>query len=201
MCRALLADRSLSRVGRATSRGSMPGTRNAASRFAGHVRRHLPQRREDVGPEAVRFVIGLVQGHPCRRDPVAAATRPFGQQGGLPPPGRSDHEAQPTCPVLVQGFEQAVPLHDARREEWCRELSGQQCRPGFCGRRCRCVTHRCPRSPAKPHPRHATRAPGCGGRRRFRGMRDSTSVDLRRCGSDRGGQGISCIRRTRTGRR
>ena len=65
---------------------------------AGQLRRHPLQRRDDVGPEPVWFVIGLVQGHPGHGMPVTGSACPLGQQGGLAPPSRSDDEAQPPTP-------------------------------------------------------------------------------------------------------
>ena len=140
MERVPLVARSLSRVGRAT-RVDHAGHPQRRQRPAGHLRRHALQSREDVGPEPVRLVIRLVQGHPGRDDVVIASTRPLGQQGGLPPPGRSDDEAQPAGAALIQHLQQPLPPHDARLQEWRRQLSGQQHRWRPRDRRSRRVRH------------------------------------------------------------
>lgn len=103
---------------------------------AGHTQRHqrgiaqarFPrhQCRDDVCPEPLRFVVGLVEAQPGNRLPVTRAASPFGEQCGLAPPGWGNDNRQLLSAVSVQSLGQPLATHDSGMQERRGELGRKQ---------------------------------------------------------------------------
>ena len=108
---------------RGVARGG-PGSGHGGLEGGGDLEARRPQRRADVGPEARRVVVVLIERDPRHRRPVLDA-QPFGQQARLAPSGGRRHQAHATVQPVAQPADE-IGAADVPRAQLRRLDLGQQ---------------------------------------------------------------------------